>query len=272
MLGGLARDRDLCEGRARRPAAGVEQPLAEGGPHVEVHDHDVLHELGGARQHRARRVHDERGTVEDQLVLSPDLVDVDERARGVGRARAEHALALLEPARVVRGGVEVDDELGPARGLRGSRPVRAPDVLADRHAHPYAADDEEHRVALAGGEVALLVEHGVVGQQPLVVHALHLAVGADRGRVVQVVRAVDEAHDRRASAGARRELLERRQVVGDEPRLEQEVLGRVARDRELGEHREIASGRLGAVEHGEQGRHIAVEVAHHGVQLAGGDP
>ena len=62
------------------------------------------------------------------------------------------------------------------------------------------------------------------------------------------------------------------EVVGHEAGLEQQVLGRVAGDRELGEHGDVAAGRLGPVEHGEQGRHVAVEVADDGVELAGGDP
>src|SRR3546814_2488209 len=60
----------------------------------------------------------------------------------------------------------------------------------------------------AGGEVALLVEHGVVGQQALVVAAHHLAVDAHGGGVAQVAVGVDEAHHRGAPAGARRDVVQ----------------------------------------------------------------
>ena len=48
-----------------------------------------------------------------------------------------------------------------------------------------------------------------------------------------------------AAAGARRELLERLGRLGDERRAQQEVFGRIAGDRQLGEHDEVAAGRLG---------------------------
>ena len=66
-------------------------------------------------------VEQHRRAVEDELVLPADEVHVEDRHRRVGRARREHRLALVEAARVVRRRVDVDDELGAARGLRDDR-------------------------------------------------------------------------------------------------------------------------------------------------------
>ena len=61
-------------------------------------------------------------------------------------------------------------------------------------------------------------------------------------------------------------------VVGDERRLEQQVLGRVAGDGQLGEHGDVAAGGVGPLQGGEDAGHVAVEVADDVVDLAGGHP
>src|SRR2546421_95202 len=66
-------------------------------------------------------------------------------------------------------------------------------------------------------------------------------------------------------------LLERLLVGRHEAGLQQQVLGRVAGDRQLREHGDVAARALGPLESGENGIDVAVEVAHDGVQLAGGD-
>ena len=186
-----------------------------------------------------------RRAVEDELVLAADEVHVDDRHRRVGGPGGEHRLALAQPARVVRRRVDVDDQLGAAGGLRDDRPGRAPRVLADRDADPDAADHEQRAVDGRRREVPLLVEHRVVREQVLAVDALHLAVRADRGGVVEVAAGLGEADHRGEPPGARRDLLERLGGLGDERRLQQEVLGRVAGDRELGERDEVAARGVG---------------------------
>ena len=158
----------------------------------------------------------------------------------------------------------------PAAACSATRAERAPDVLADRDADLDAADDEQlERIGRrAGGEVPSLVEHGVVRQQPLAVRADDLAVGAHRGGVVQVAVLVDEADHGGAAAGASGELRQRREVVGDEPGLEHEVLGRVAGGRQLGKGDEVATGRLGAFVGVDHLGHVAVEVTHGRVELS----
>ena len=57
---------------------------------------------------------------------------------------------------------------------------------------PYA----DHRGRVADLEVAVLVEHAVVGQEHLAVDALHLPVGQHGQRVVDVLRVLGEADQR----------------------------------------------------------------------------
>ena len=228
-----------------------------------------LGELRAAGEQVALGVERQRAAVEDELVLAADLVHVHERRVGVGGARRQHLLAVGGLAAVVRRAVDVDGQLGAAVGLHRQRTVRAPDVLADRDADVDAADDVQlERIGLvARREVAGLVEHGVVRQQPLAVRAEDLAAGAHGRRVEQVAVLVDEPDDGRAAAGAGGQLAERGLVVGDEPGLHHEVLGRVAGDRQLGEGDDVAPGRVGLVVGVEQLGQVAVDVADGRVQL-----
>ena len=190
----------------RRAAARVEQALAVGGDDRHVDDHEVLDELLAAVEQVALGVERQRAAVEHQLVLAADLVDVDERRVAVGGAGGEHPLAVGGLAAVVRRGVDVDGELGAAVGLHGERAVGTPDVLADADADVDATDDVQlERIGLvAGREVAGLVEHRVVGQQPLAVGAEHPAVGTHGGGVEQVEVLVDVAEHGDATPRVRR--------------------------------------------------------------------
>ena len=130
-------------GGGARPAARVEQPLAERRPHVEVDDEQVLGELLRARDEVPLLVEHERRAVEDELVLAADEVRVDDRHRRVGRARREHRLALAQPARVVRRRVEVDDQLGAAGGLGEDRTVGLHASSQIETPTLHARDDEQ---------------------------------------------------------------------------------------------------------------------------------
>ena len=252
-------------------APGVQQALAVHGVDVQVDDQQVLHELRGAGDHLTVGVEHHGPAVEHQLVLATDLVHVHQRARRVGGAGGHEPLPERQLALGVGRSVEVHDELGAAVGLVEDGPRRVPRVLADAHPHPNPAHRPQAGGLPAVGEVALFVEHGVVGQVALVVHPAHLAVGAHRGCVPQVSVHVDEPHHRHAPPGVGRHLLQRSAVVGDEAGLEQQVLRRVAGDGQLGEHRQVAPGRLGLVERLGDPRHVVGQVADTGVDLAARD-
>ena len=271
-------DRRVRRGRARRGPSGRDLHHREGpggrqrsGRYLDV-DHEAgLDVLRGSRQHRSVGRHHQRGPVEDELVLPAHEVDVRQRAPRLGRALGQGALAQLHLPGVVRGGVQVDHQLRATPAGGGHRAVGNPGVLADGDAHPHAADVVQVGGAPALAEVAALVEHLVVGQLALVVRAGDPTPGADRGPVAQLtVDPVDEADHGRRAPGGSRHPLERLEVVVHEAGLQQQVLGRVAGDRQLGEGHEVAVRGLGLLDGTDQALDVAVEVADHQVELGQG--
>ena len=88
---------------------------------------------------------------------------------------------------------------------------------------------------------------------------------------MQVAGQVDEADDGHAPLGGRGHLAEGLEVGGHEPGLQQEVVGWVPGDGQLGEGGDVGP-RLGGDPVGvEDPLHVAVEVTDAGVDLAGGD-
>ena len=94
-------------------------------------------------------------------------------------------------------------------------------------------------IALAGHEVAVLVEDAVVGQVALAIGAHPLAVVEHGGGVVEVEVAVDGAdhHGHPVSVLEQRVSLLDRPL--DERRLEREVFRRVAGDHHLGKGEDV---------------------------------
>ena len=170
--------------RERAPAD-VPQAPADRLARVEVDDEQRLLEAGGAGEHLALVVEHDGVPVEEQLVLAADEVAEGEIGRVVAGAGDEHLLAVLGLADEVRRRREVDEQLGAReREIGGGRP-RLPDVLADRRPDQDLAVAEQDQLA-PGGEVALLVEDAVVGEEALAVERLQFAVRADGARVEEV--------------------------------------------------------------------------------------
>ncbi len=128
--------------------------------------------------------------------------------------------------------------------------------------------------SLAGDEPPLLVEHPVIGQQALVVATEHATFGTQGRGVDQhaVGIGVDEADHGGARAGGGGDASQHRLVVGDEGRPAEQVLGRVSGDGQLREDRQVRPGTLRLLERGADAPGIALEIAHDGVDLAGGHP
>ena len=101
--------------------------------------------------------------VEDELVLTADEVAERQVRRVVPRPGDEHLLAVLGLADVERRGGEVHDQLRAGEREIGRGRAGLPDVLADRRADEHVAAAEQDELA-AGGEVAVLVEDAVVGE------------------------------------------------------------------------------------------------------------
>jgi hypothetical protein len=149
--------------------------------------------------------------------------------------------------------------------------ARLPDVLADRHAdHGSAKDDRLGK--RAGLEQPHLVERAVIGQLVLEADRGHLALVEQRDAVVQ--RAVlDEhrthQHRRAAVRRRRRQRIELGRRALDESGLEDQVLGRIADQLQLGKDDEVGALRL--LTRGEHRGGVAGDVADRLVELGEGD-
>src|SRR3954469_21140158 len=251
----------------------VAQAQRRHGAGVDGADGERLLELRPARDDVALTVDRHAVAVEHELVLAADHVAEQDDRRVVAGALDQHALALERLAGVVRRGRQVHDPL-PARERlgRGGR-ARLPDVLADRQADRHAVQLDQ-RGLRARLEVARLVEDAVVGQEHLAVDRLDAALGEYRTRVVYVLTALGEADEGHQVAvlGLARELLERGARAVHEVRLQEEVLGRVAGQGQLGEHDELRALVARAADPLLDLPGVALDVAHGGVDLGERDP
>src|SRR5207237_7688667 len=114
------------------------------------------------------------------------------------------------------------------------------DVLADVHSDG-GARDLEHLSPLTGPEIPFLVEDAVVWQKLLVIDGEHTAVMNDGGGIVDIRVGVDEADYGRDSSDVGTDLLEGAEIVVDEVSPQEEVLGRVAGQGELGKGNEVGA-------------------------------
>ena len=114
---------------------------------------------------------------------------------------------------------------------------------------------------VARGEIAGLVEHAVVGQQPFAIRAFDLAAGADGGSVVQIAIAFYETNDGYAVTRSGRNCGQHVFVVADESRLQHEIFRRVARDAQLGKRNDVALRGLGPIVVIEDLGEVALQIA-----------
>ena len=205
--------------------------------------------------------------VEDELVLPPHKIGVDDVGPVVGGPGLEHRLPDLPLAGVEGRGRQVHDHLGIAvQGLVVKGPLGVPDVLADI--------DSDGRVPVADQgigasrlEVAVLVEDPVVGKILLALDPHKPAAVDDGGRIVDVVGLLHEAHDDQKLRSHVEEGRENLAVLLQKGRLEKEVLRRIARDGKFRKGRNIKGFGHGALKMVADPRGISLEIAHHRIHL-----
>ena len=252
------------DSRVERSADGFRRGAVEGD------ERDRLVPRGELLDHRARGVGNKGGAVEHELVLTAHAVGIDNRQPGFAGARA-HVLAperLL--LRVVGRAVGNDDE-ACAGFLRLANRLREPDVFADDDPAWKAVDVDDARCA-ARLEVALFVEHRVIRQALLAVRLRHPTVAQHADHVVAIpVRALGESdQDRRVlHPGCKRRQLARARV--EKRRPQQQILGRIARQRKLGRDHELRASALCFARGFENRRRIAGEIADDLVELRHSD-
>ena len=235
-------------------------------------DHDqVLLEPGGPARDSSVGSHHDRAAVEHELVLAADGVHVDDPRARLPSAIAEHVGPFVRLPHVERRAVDVRDEADAPVRVEGR--TRQPRVLADGEPD-VAATDRHPRARGPWDEVALLIEHAVVGKLVLRVAGGDRPVSKERGGVVQPgLGPVDEPDDHIAPGGGLlREPLQGRQVVLDEFGTQDQILGRIPGDRELREEHDVGTPVRGARRPVGHARHVPVEVTDGGVQLAECDP
>jgi len=212
-------------------------------------------------------VHDERAAVEHQFVLTADEVGIHQRHAGLDGAIVQHLFPAGLLVLLVGRGVDDQPDLG-TRLARLRHRGRGPDVLADQQRGTGAGEVE------TGGrgphvEVALLVEDLVIRKQLLAVVRLHLAVAEHDGRVEDHLALVLGVADHHVEA--RQALAQALQAVRDampEPTMEQQVLGRVAGQGQLGQQQDVRAllPRLGR--RGDDARFVTGYVADEAIDLA----
>ena len=159
----------------------------------------------------------------------------------VGGARGQHLLAGARLARVIRRGVDGDDELRAGQRLLRRRARRVPDVLADidgDHASarartpatpcPTGSSGSRRRRRSSAGTACDRCRH---------VHA----VVEHGGGVEDVVALVDEPDHRGEPAAVRGDVGEGPPIGLDERRLEQEILRGVAGQDQLREGDDVGT-------------------------------
>ena len=252
---------------------------------VEFDEREALVEHRRARRQLAACVERERRAVEHDLVLPADEVREQQGQPDAARALRHALLPLFGLVDVEGRRIEHRQHLRPGR-LRQLRRLVEPRVLADQHAELEAAG-LEHQRALPGvtarGEIAVLVEHLVVGQLALAVGGEHMSPRQHRGRIAaqrhthrlgpniaaftELMRMTHHHVQALAIGQLTRHVGERLLAGQHEGRAQQQILRRVAAQAQLGGQHDARAGRMSLPRHGNDLASIAGQVADMGVEL-----
>jgi hypothetical protein len=217
-------------------------------------------------------VHDERVAVEDQLVLASDHVHVHHGQVNVDDAVARDALPLALLVDFVGRGVDHDEQLRAVLARRAGG-LGLPDVLADEEPELETAALDHGRLA-PSAEVALLVEHPVIGKLDLAVIRGEPPVAEERRGVEDIQAAVFGVSDVHAdTVHAAPHGIETGIDLTPQAAMEQQILGWIAGQRELRKRDEVGRERSSRVLRrlDDPGR-IALDVAYEQVELRESNP
>ncbi len=239
-----------------------------------VVEEEVLVEVASAQDLLAVRRDADRVAVEDQFVVAPHLIEIEEVAAVLDGFLPDQVPPHGRLLQRERTGRHVDEEVRVlVRELahripviQAPRPERlvVPDVLADRDAQAHALE-LERRHGAGRLEVAVLVEDVVGGQQRLLPAPRHAPLAAERDRVHQRLARgrgvpVDETdQDAERRGRERRHAIELLEVQVDEAVVIQQIARRIAGRRHLGEHDEVGAPGVGARDGRANGGEILIE-------------
>ena len=142
--------------------AGLAEPGGGSGVEVDIADQQVLAKLGAPGDRPAGVIDDAGVTVEHELVLTADEPAEGHAGQVVAGALGEHALPLGPLPGVIGRRGDVGDQGGARQRLVSRGWAGLPDVLAHRQPDAILAQLKDGSPG-SGLEVAMLVEHAVVG-------------------------------------------------------------------------------------------------------------
>ncbi|MNC06351.1 hypothetical protein D3C75_538600 [compost metagenome] len=179
-------------------------------------------------------------TIEDQLILTTDLIEVNQRQTGLLAALCHQLAADPGFLLIIRGGIDGEQQLGTGRLCRECR-ARLPQIFADKQ--PQLVATERHHAGIAGrGEVTLLVEHPVVGQILLEVAGDELALLIEGSCVVERLSFTPGvAHQNGATTLPGRDTSQGRLHTDHQIAAQQQIFRRVAGQRQLGADQQIGA-------------------------------
>src|SRR3984893_13491133 len=191
---------------------------------------------------RAIGIEAEGRAIEDKLVLAAELIEINERQFALGNPRDGDRKPLVRLAAPVRRTVGNKKNFA-ARGGEAFDRVRSPNILADGNAdaHALEGDRPRHR---SRSEHALFVKHPIIRQIDLETDRLDAAfVEEGIGVVAMPIFSPRQPNENRRSAVAcpGRDPFAGGAAGFQKRRLQDEVLGWIARDEEFGKHQEIGA-------------------------------
>ena len=252
--------------RHKRAGRGLANPVAVAA--LKNNGADAFRKRRQLAGERTIGVECEGAAVKHQLVLSADLIEIDQRQAAFDHARDRNRHPLVVLAAPIGRAVGRQQQLRARLDQRLDN-VGAPDILADRQAKAHAAK-RNRPWRRTGGEDPLFVKHAVIGQVDLEAHRVDAPAVEQRvGVVAEAVFDPRRAHQQRRAAVRRlaRQLLQRGAASLLKGGLEHEVFGGIARQEQLGEHDKVSPLRARCLAGAANARRIAGDVADGAINL-----
>src|SRR5262249_23323330 len=148
-------------------------------PGLRVHDYEILIKALGPRDHSTERVQRHAAAIKNDIVVSADLIDVNERHAVFHYLVFKHAQLHRPLSHRIRRGGDVQQQVGPALHQRLNRvgPVKPlrPEIAVVPYVLAYAdaqaiAPEVEHADGEGRLKVAGFIKHVVSGEQGLVLN------------------------------------------------------------------------------------------------------
>ncbi len=125
-------------------------------------------------------------TIEDQLILSANHVDIGDAGRIFLCTFLEECFALSAFVCLKRRGVDIDNELRALSRLRGNWPIGIPDIFTNINAETQTVQ-LKNRGSFPWRKVAIFIKNTVVRQTPLMVGEHMLSFVNNGGGIVEMV-------------------------------------------------------------------------------------